>query len=311
MGIYTNVKRLGLLRFAARLAFAACSAHAAVTTLPTLLVATATAKPGDTVMAGVRLKMAAGWHTYWRNPGGPGISTEIQWKLPPGATAGEIQWPTPEKFIQSIEEDNPASEKIINYAYSGEVVLLVPLKLAVGGGISKHRMALETLIHVLDELGPERISVLSSGILTDDFAKEVWIKHPCVRHVWLDTTRDYFRQLATCDLVYGVRADAEDSLYRSLVFPQKVFDSLAVGRPVLVATENSVSNWVKEHQLGYSCSFHDPRAMKAVLEVCERERAALPAFAARCRQLFKERYDWKIMERRMLDRYAAFARPAD
>jgi hypothetical protein len=48
-GINTNVK--WLLCFAALLAFAACSTHAAVTTPPTLLVAAATAKPGATVMA--------------------------------------------------------------------------------------------------------------------------------------------------------------------------------------------------------------------------------------------------------------------
>jgi len=124
------VNGLGIFRISALLTLAACSTHAAVTTRVALLVAASTAKPGDTVMAGVRLTMAPGWHTYWRNPGGPGIPTEVEWKLPPGATPGEIQWPIPEKLVQPTDKNNPVAEKIINYAYSSEVVLLVPIKLA-------------------------------------------------------------------------------------------------------------------------------------------------------------------------------------
>src|SRR6185503_12807726 len=72
-------------------------------------------------MAGVQLKMAPGWHTYWRNPGGPGIATSVSWQLPPGVSAGEIQWPLPEKLTVSNET---------TYVYNHEVVLIAPLKLA-------------------------------------------------------------------------------------------------------------------------------------------------------------------------------------
>src|SRR5208283_3133265 len=34
-----------------------------------LLLAAETAEPGDVVLAGVELKMAPRWHTYWRNGG--------------------------------------------------------------------------------------------------------------------------------------------------------------------------------------------------------------------------------------------------
>ena len=61
-----------------------------------LILAAATASPGTTILVGVDLKMDAGWHTYWKNPGEAGIATKIEWQLPPGVTAGEIQWPLPE-----------------------------------------------------------------------------------------------------------------------------------------------------------------------------------------------------------------------
>ena len=96
------------------------SARAAHTQV-SLLLAAETARPGDTVLAGLDLKMDPEWHTYWQNPGESGIPTEIKWNLPPGVTAGEIQWPLPHKL--------PPAE-VTTYGYLDEVVLVVPLKLA-------------------------------------------------------------------------------------------------------------------------------------------------------------------------------------
>ncbi len=96
------------------------SAQAAHTQVQ-LILADDAAQPGATVLAGVHLKMESGWHTYWKNPGEAGMATKIEWHLPAGVTAGDIQWPLPEKL--------PPAE-VTTYGYQGEVVLLVPLKLA-------------------------------------------------------------------------------------------------------------------------------------------------------------------------------------
>jgi len=54
----------------------------------------ASVQPGSTFHAALRLAHAPHWHTYWINAG-TGYPTSIEWKLPAGWTAGEIQWPTP------------------------------------------------------------------------------------------------------------------------------------------------------------------------------------------------------------------------
>jgi thiol:disulfide interchange protein len=98
-------------------AFCAQAAHTQVS----LVLAADTARPGDTVLAGVRLRMDPKWHTYWRNPGAAGMPTTIDWDLPAGVTAGAIQWPVPEKLLD---------EDLTTYIYQDEVILLMPLKLA-------------------------------------------------------------------------------------------------------------------------------------------------------------------------------------
>jgi DsbC/DsbD-like thiol-disulfide interchange protein len=100
--------------------FLACLAagHAAAKTQVALLLPSESVRPGDTIIAGVQLRMPSGWHTYWRNPGAAGGATKVQWTLPQGVTAGEIQWPLPEKTTTA---------GLITYGYEGEVVLLIPL----------------------------------------------------------------------------------------------------------------------------------------------------------------------------------------
>lgn len=83
-----------------------------------------TIKPGEQFTAGIELQMPAGWHTYWRNPsesGGAGLRTKVDWTLPEGFKAGEIQWPTPAKHA------DPAGDA---HSFEGTVVLLVPISVA-------------------------------------------------------------------------------------------------------------------------------------------------------------------------------------
>ena len=98
----------------------AASAQAAHTEA-SLILADETARPGDTVLAGIHLRMEPQWHTYWMNSGASGIPTGVKWDLPAGISAGNIQWPVPEKL---------PPDDLVTYVYEREVILLVPLKLA-------------------------------------------------------------------------------------------------------------------------------------------------------------------------------------
>ena len=71
--------------------------------------------PGKPTLVGLKLRMAQEWHTYWKNPGDSGLPTKIQWTLPEGWKAGEIQWPYPQPL--------PVGP-LMNYGYDDEVVLL-------------------------------------------------------------------------------------------------------------------------------------------------------------------------------------------
>ncbi len=73
---------------------------------------------GEPFTVGLRLRMAEGYHTYWKNPGDSGLPTKIAWTLPEGFDAGPIEWPAPIRFDVG---------GVANYGYDGEVVLLTKL----------------------------------------------------------------------------------------------------------------------------------------------------------------------------------------
>ena len=71
--------------------------------------------PGKAFTVGLLLRMAPGWHTYWKFSGDAGLPTELKWKLPQGWKIGEIQWPIPLKTIDPGD--------IETYGYENEVLL--------------------------------------------------------------------------------------------------------------------------------------------------------------------------------------------
>lgn len=84
-----------------------------------LVPMSAWAAPGSTAVVAVKQTIRPGWHTYWRNPGDSGGATTLDWTLPVGVRAGDIVWPVPER--QRLAG-------LMNYGYSGEVYLPVPIE---------------------------------------------------------------------------------------------------------------------------------------------------------------------------------------
>ncbi len=74
----------------------------------------ASIKSGDAFRLGVLFKISPKWHIYYKEPGEIGLPTKIEWKLPDGFKAGELQWPEPKTLT---------AEGITSKAYEGEVLL--------------------------------------------------------------------------------------------------------------------------------------------------------------------------------------------
>ena len=91
----------------------------------TLITETDAMEPGKPFRVGLRLRMADGWHTYWKNPGDAGVPPDLTIQ---GATQTPIDWPTPRRVAEG---------SVMTYAYLGEVLLPVTVT-APNGRIEGH-----------------------------------------------------------------------------------------------------------------------------------------------------------------------------
>ncbi|MEN9213805.1 MAG: protein-disulfide reductase DsbD family protein [Gloeomargarita sp. DG_1_5_bins_55] len=83
-----------------------------------LLSEVAAVQPGTPFWVGLQLQMTPGWHVYWQNPGDSGDRVRLDWQLPPGFTAGALQWPYPERL--------PVGP-LMNFGYQNQVLLLTQI----------------------------------------------------------------------------------------------------------------------------------------------------------------------------------------
>lgn len=74
--------------------------------------------PGETFSVAIQLSHAPGWHAYYKNPGGPGLPLEFEWKLPEGYEVKQFHWPTPHLYINDGTQF---------YVYENDYVMLADI----------------------------------------------------------------------------------------------------------------------------------------------------------------------------------------
>jgi thiol:disulfide interchange protein DsbD len=93
--------------------------------IATLVTGTDAMQPGKPFRVALRLRMADGWHTYWKNPGDAGVAPELTIA---DVTQSPIDWPTPRRVPEG---------SVMTYAYTGELLLPVSVT-ATTGAIKAH-----------------------------------------------------------------------------------------------------------------------------------------------------------------------------
>lgn len=87
-------------------------------TTATLISATDQVLPNQSIRIALRLRMAPGWHTYWKNPGDAGAPPEIILTLPEGAAAGPIEYAAPARMPEGT---------LMTYGYANEVLFPITI----------------------------------------------------------------------------------------------------------------------------------------------------------------------------------------
>lgn len=167
-------------------------------------------------------------------------------------------------------------------------------KVFVSGTLAKSR-GLDVLLAAAQKV--KDLQLVTAGRCGDDYAREVFFPHPLVTYLGCLTPDEALKAAAETDIMFAYYEPMNvNNIYAS---PNKIFDAMSVGRPVLVNSETLVSNWVLEHKLGLAAPYADVDALATILSGLAVRRRTLPEFASAARRLYEENFMWSIMEKRL------------
>jgi len=188
--------------------------------------------------------------------------------------------------IENYPESCPAVEKT--------PVPCGPTKIWVGGTLTRSR-GIGAILQAVESL--EGVVLLSAGWPYDEFAAKTFVTHPKVDYRGIVTADEALSLASQCDAVFAFYAPTSvNNVYAS---PNKIYDAMCVGRPVIINEEILVADFVREQDLGMTCRYEDTVALGHIVAGLKSRRDDLAAFAQRTRALFQSRYSWERMEPRL------------
>ncbi len=75
--------------------------------------------PSHDFLAGLHFVLDKGWHIYWINAGDAGQPPRVDWQLPAGVTAGDLQYPAPQRLPLG---------PLMDFGYENQILLPIPMR---------------------------------------------------------------------------------------------------------------------------------------------------------------------------------------
>jgi glycosyltransferase involved in cell wall biosynthesis len=175
-----------------------------------------------------------------------------------------------------------------------------PTRILVAGQLLRQR----GLGQLLDACqGLKGIELWCAGQATSPWVREVFLKSPLTRYFGLLSQSQVLALTEACDAVF--------CFYEPLTLndvnasPNKLYDSMMVGRPVIINAETQVARFVATYDVGYVVDYYDTEGLRSVLRSLPDARPHLSEFARRAAALSHARYSWEAVESRLIAVLAA------
>lgn len=176
------------------------------------------------------------------------------------------------------------------------------VKVFYGGAVTDDR-GIENMCRAIDGLDGVQMTVM--GPCSPIFEKR--LRQVCGRNPNVELCLGWVPHPKIIDQT--LKADVLFALYNPKIpnnryaSPNKVFEALMCGRPLIVSNHTSMAKIVVMEGCGVVVDYDDiPGLREAVLEM--RDPSVVHAMRNNARRAYEEKYSWRIMEQRLLALYA-------
>lgn len=168
----------------------------------------------------------------------------------------------------------------------------------VCGSILDDISGAETLLAACEQV--PGASIVFSGRPIGPWMTNSFLKHPLVTNLGETTPHGSMEIAAAATAMFAhYKPFIENHIYAA---PNKLFDAMMVGIPLLINSECLVSEFARRNGFGLPTPFGDVQALQRAVKDAYGNRPELSTGCAHARMLFETKYSWQHME----ERWAAF-----
>ncbi|MDP8205587.1 MAG: glycosyltransferase [Candidatus Electryonea clarkiae] len=162
----------------------------------------------------------------------------------------------------------------------------------VCGTIKDKIHGIETLLEAVERV--EDMKVVFSGRPVGDFVRNTFLKNSNVVNLGMVEASDVVKILAASKAIYAhVSPVLLNYVYGA---PNKLYEAMMVGKPVLLNSENHASKMPEEIGFGLVSPYGDVKALTEDVHALLDENPVRDAACQKARKLFKEKYALDNME---------------
>jgi glycosyltransferase involved in cell wall biosynthesis len=173
------------------------------------------------------------------------------------------------------------------------------LKIFYAGVLTPDR-DFETIIQAAREIGGIEVEFAGFGYYADH-VRELSARESCVSYLGTIPHNEVIDKTLQADLLFAFYNPAvPNNRYAS---PNKIFEAMMCAKPILVSEGTAMAGIVRQENCGIVVPYGDLEATKNALLALRNTPGLLKNLGDNGRKAYESRYNWKIMEGRLLDLY--------
>ncbi len=174
-------------------------------------------------------------------------------------------------------------------------------KICVMGSIAKSKGILQ-LLEAINDL--KNVEIVAFGNLFDEAAKKQFYNSPKVKYLGSFNNIESIQLAAKTDVIYAFYEPISvNNIYAS---PNKLFEAMCIGKPILINSEVKMSDIVEKYKIGKTCPYYDINSLKdTIVQLSKLNEAEKKKIMERAQSLFLNNYSWeksRIILKRIYDK---------
>jgi len=169
------------------------------------------------------------------------------------------------------------------------------------GGIINRLRGLQFIARAVQDLDGVRL-ILAGAVHDEAFLNNSVLTSKKIQYLgWLPSYKDIIKKTLEADILFRLSdPKIPKTKYES---PNKLFEAMMCGKPIIVSDGSSMADIVREENCGLVVPYGDAGEIrKAILKLKDNPKLS-QVLGQNGRRAYENRYSWQIMQQRLLDSY--------